>query len=448
MTTVVPALARSAITTPEAVAEIRRRALGDLATAQTVDDLRALAAEHVDVLTVQLTEAVVRAENAAAELAERDSDALRRERVLAHLAADSRDDSVPLGIAVTRSGWTRRLVGADGAIVSAEGRVTTVGLVPDDDGVTALLAWVRAAGDEVVAAADLEVSEPLVAAVAPAVHAALGISLPDGQALVWLRHTPSDAWSERDLGDAAALRGHLLEALYVRGRREVRATEELQLSLLPDPLPDVDGWLVEARYDAAGAGLVGGDWYDALTLPSGRVALVVGDVTGHGLQAAAAMGQLRNALRAALVTGTDVADAVECLRKVAAVTLPDVIATVVVALLDPGTGIVEHVSLGHPPVLVAGPDGVVWGPLAAVPPLGVPGETPPVARVEVPPGGALVLYTDGLVERRREHLVEGLGRLEKTCSAGVPADLEAVVSGTRDPASSDDATLLVVRRLA
>ena len=101
----------------EAVADIERRALAHLDAASTHPELLNSATAQVHALAERLAEVTARAELLEAELAERESDALRRERVLAHLAADSRDESVPLGIAVTRSGWTRRLVGADGAIV-------------------------------------------------------------------------------------------------------------------------------------------------------------------------------------------------------------------------------------------------------------------------------------------------------------------------------------------
>jgi hypothetical protein len=432
----------------EVIADLESRALAELDAAATRADLHAAAVRHVRELTEQLVQATTAAQEVSAQLAEREDDARRRERALAHLAADAHDDSLPLGIALTRWGWTRRLVGADGAIVRAEGRITTVGDVPGDEGVAALLGWVLGQDEEVVAADDLAAAAPEVAAVAPGVVAVLGIGLPDGQAVVWLRHVSPTAWSERDTEDAAALRGFVLEALYLRGRREVRATEALQLSLLPRDLPEVDGWRLEARYDAAGAGLVGGDWYDALMLPSGALALVVGDVTGHGLQAAASMGQLRNSLRAALVAAGDARTAAERLAEMARLTLPGEIATLVVCLLDPRSGVVEHVSLGHPPLLVVAPDGrVTWGPLAAAPPLGVgDSHVPQVARVKVPAGGALALYTDGLVERRGESILAGLKRLEAALANGVPADLGEVVQSTRDPASADDATLLVLRR--
>ncbi|PZR52627.1 hypothetical protein DNL40_10965 [Xylanimonas oleitrophica] len=447
MTPIVPPGPERAPLAIEAIRDVERRALAELDAAVTPAEVHDVAVRHVKEFVDALTHQTIAARQVAASIAEREDDARRRERVLAHLAADSRDESVPLGIALTRSGWTRRLVGADGAIVRAEGRVTTVGEVPGDEGVSAVLEWVGSRDEEVVVAHDMAVTAPGIAASLPGVLAVLGIALPDGQALVWLRHQPPATWSERDVDDAVALRGHLVEALYLRGRKEVRATEALQRSLLPGEMPAVDGWHLQARYDAAGAGLVGGDWYDALLLPTGKVALVVGDVTGHGLQAAATMGQLRNTLRAALMTTQDIAAAAERLCEIAALTLPGEVATVVVALLDPATGQVEHVSLGHPPLLVVGPRGeATWGPRADAPPLGIAAERPPAVRLDVPDGGALVLYSDGLVERRGESIRVGLSRLERAFRAGSAADVDDVVRSTRDPGSADDATLLVLRR--
>ncbi|MCK0118590.1 SpoIIE family protein phosphatase [Isoptericola sp. S6320L] len=420
---------------------------------------------------------------------DRDAETRRQDRVLAHLAADSRDETVPLGTAITRSGWTRRLVRADGAIVSAEGRVTSVGHVPDDAGRRALIAWVAGAGEEVVATDCLGETAPDVAAAAPDVAGAMGIALPEGQVVVWLRdevqrrvdwgsdpttsrpvraddpirtmlRSSQERWREvvdrhslpwlpDQVESAVALRGHLLEALYLRGRKEVRATEELQRSLLPQELAQVDGWEIEARYEAAGTGLVGGDWYDALVLPSGHLALVVGDVTGHGLQAAATMGQLRTALRTSLVGSDSAHEAARLLFDVMRWTLPGELATLTVALVDPATGSVENVSLGHPPLLVVSPDGSVrWAPRAGAPPLGLAGDVPPAHRVEVPRGGALVLYSDGLVERRDESVGDGLARLAAAFGTGPRTDVDDVVRATRDERSADDATLMVVRRQA
>ena len=435
---------------------------------------------------IELVASTVSALGAAQVGLDRDAETRRQERVLAHLAASSRDESVPLGIAITRSGWTRRLVNADGAIVRAEGRVTTVGHVPDEPGQKALLDWVASADDEVVLTDSLRKAAPEVAAAAPGVAGVMGIGLPEGQVVVWLRDEvqhriewggdPSTSrpeafgdpvrtmvrpslerwrevvdghslpWTEDQVESAVALRGHLVEALYLRGRKELRATEELQRSLLPHGLPELDGWTVDARYDAAGSGLVGGDWYDALILPSGHLAVVVGDVTGHGLQAAATMGQLRTALRTSLVGTCSAYEAVRQLLEVVRWTLPNEVATLSVALVDPATGVVENVSLGHPPMLVVHPGGdVEWSPRAGAPPLGVTEEVPTARRFEVPVGATLVLYSDGLVERRDESIREGLDRLARAFADGGGRALDDVVQHTRDESSTDDATLLVVR---
>ncbi|WP_159791882.1 PP2C family protein-serine/threonine phosphatase [Puerhibacterium puerhi] len=435
----------------ETARDLARRALEAFDRAQP-EELRPTAVRHVRTLLDALVDQTRAVQRAAESVAERQAGSRRQERVLAHLAADSRDETVPLGIAITRSGWTRRLVSADGAIVRAEDRVTFVGEVPDDEEARlALMDFVADAGDEVVHTDDLPVDAPGVAAKAPGVRSVMGIALPERQVLLWLRSPNPDGttapWTSDQVDSAAALRGHLVEALYLRGRKEVRATGELQRSLLPTRLPRVEGWTIEARYEAAGSGLVGGDWYDALRLPSGSLALVVGDVTGHGLQAAATMGQLRTALRTGLVTTGSARDAVAALCETARWTLPGEVATVSVALLDTVTGELEHVSLGHPPLLVVGPDGTpVWGPRAGVPPLGLTRAVPEPERLTVPDGGALVLFSDGLVERRGESIMVGLGRLERSFTLGPRTDVDTVVRGSRDQESADDATLLVARR--
>ena len=113
----------------------------------------------------------------------------------------------------------------------------------------------------------------------------------------------SAPWSDGEVRSAEELRARLLEVLLERSRLQMRAAETVQRSLLPSSIPDPEGWSVHARYEPAAGGRVGGDWYDALVLPDGRLAVVVGDVAGHGLSAAAAMGQIRNALRAYLLRG-------------------------------------------------------------------------------------------------------------------------------------------------
>ena len=343
------------------------------------------------------------------------------------------------------------LVPAQGAIVSADGVVDSVGRVPADP--TSLLAWVAGQDAEVVVRDALAEQEPALAAALPEVAGLLALRLPDGQAVVWLRHEAvhnvdwggdphnkaiatregddvrlsprksfalwretvrgrSEPWTEREVRSAEELRARLLEVLLERSRLQVRAAETVQRSLLPSSVPDPEGWAVHARYEPAAGGRVGGDWYDALVLPDGRLAVVVGDVAGHGLSAAAAMGQVRNALRAYLLRGDSPAQTLASLDHVVRWTMPFEMATVVVALVDLATGEVELSVAGHPRPLLLEPGGSAA--LLEVPvdrPVGVGSGEPPTTRLTLPPGGGLVLYSDGLVDSRETSLRDGLRRL-------------------------------------
>ncbi len=438
-------------------------------------DVRAAAEFLAAVLTTQIGVQTER---------EHEAGMRRAARTLTDLVAASRDETNPVGLNLTRTDGLLRLVAADGAVVFAEGRLDAVGAAPPEAGIRAIVDWLHGGPAEDVRSTEcLRMAAPKAAAAAPDVAGVLGAVLPEGQAVMWLRRevlrtydwaapdgspgpagatgspaplrrrevlsAHSRSWTAEDIDNVAALRSHLLEALYLRGRRDVRATEALQRSLLPEALPRVPGWQIEARYEPAGGGFVGGDWYDALVLPSGRLALVVGDVTGHGLQAAAVMGQLRTILRATLVHHAESPQvAADALADIVNWTMPTQIATVAIAVLDPATGDVEHVRLGHPPILVVAPTGsAAWLPSSALPPLGLAAGASRAATARIPPGGALVMFSDGLVERRTESIKVGLARLESAWGRAPAADIGAVVEAVRDPESTDDATLLVARRL-
>ncbi|MDD9206136.1 SpoIIE family protein phosphatase, partial [Georgenia sp. 10Sc9-8] len=255
-------------------------------------------------------------------------------------------------------------------------------------------------------------------------------------------------WTEEQAETARILRGHMVASGYLRSRRDARAAETLQRSALPDRLPDVAGWTVQASYSPSGGGRVGGDWYDAFMLPDGRLAVTVGDVAGHGMPAASTMGQLRNALRALLLREAAPAAAVADLDVFLRVTMPDQMATLLVGLLDPVTGELEYVRAGHFPPLVLHPrTGPTWPEDVRTLPLGYLSGRPGSGRLTVPPGGGVLLFTDGLVERRGTSLREGLERLETAC-ARQDLDLASVVDAVRDPASADDATTVLLRRAA
>lgn len=234
--------------------------------------------------------------------------------------------------------------------------------------------------------------------------------------------------------------------------REHRIAETLQRSLLPDRLPDIPDIVTAARYvPASGEVDVGGDWYDLIPLHDGRLGIVVGDVAGHGVGAASAMGQVRSAFRAYVLEGLSPARTLERLNGLFRELLPGSMATLACAQLDPETGALSLARAGHPPpILKSGGDvQLVEGGLA--PPLGVlPRIDLDEVRIEMPTGATLFFYTDGLIERRRESLDQGLRRLLKLLSAA-DEDLESacdrvVEAMLTDLRVSDDAVLVALRR--
>ncbi|MFH8348868.1 PP2C family protein-serine/threonine phosphatase [Streptomyces sp. NPDC018045] len=233
------------------------------------------------------------------------------------------------------------------------------------------------------------------------------------------RHVSVNAELIRDsLGNPVALRGVVQDVSRVRRveaaldasrreaeRQQLRMAEELQLALLPRVHTSLPGLRAAIRYQPAeNCARVGGDWFEATPLPDGRVLIAIGDVLGHGLQAAAGMAQLRNALLGIAYTGADAARVLDCLNLVAFHGHDESLtATAVVGHFDPLRRTLSWSRAGHPPpVLVRGgratelvnDDGTTLG--ASLDP-GYVCKTLPLA-----PGDRLILYTDGLVERRAD----------------------------------------------
>ena len=243
------------------------------------------------------------------------------------------------------------------------------------------------------------------------------------------------------------------EALRAREAEEREIAIGLQRALLPGTLVVPAGVSVAARYEAASAALeVGGDWYDVFPLADGRVALTVGDVVGHGLAAAAAMGQLRTAL-AALARYTDSpGELLTRLDAFVATTDTTDFATVCYGVLDPATGVFEYASAGHPPILLVSANGETrWLDEAQSPPLcGDDEHRAPQATVILEPGSLLVLYSDGLIERRGELLTDRLDRLKSAGRSlvGLPiADVcdQLVVALGVETSREDDVAVLAVQ---
>ncbi|MEU9077937.1 SpoIIE family protein phosphatase [Kitasatospora sp. NPDC004745] len=231
-----------------------------------------------------------------------------------------------------------------------------------------------------------------------------------------------------------------------------QATIALQRHLLPPQhAPDPPGLAIAHRYQPASAtDDTGGDWFDTIPLAGHRTALVVGDVMGSGINAAATMGQLRTTTRALARLTTDPAD---LLTHLDATTrdLGDAMATCLIALFDPATGLLRIASAGHPPPVLARP-GDTPHPVRIDPgpPLGVGGLPFPTRDLTLRPGDDLVLYTDGLVEVRDQDIDRRLQTLaDLLAGPRRPLDdtCDLLLTALRRPDTPDDVALLIARVL-
>ncbi|WP_024874980.1 PP2C family protein-serine/threonine phosphatase [Saccharomonospora piscinae] len=235
-------------------------------------------------------------------------------------------------------------------------------------------------------------------------------------------------------------------------RREQELAERLQRAMLPTLTPLRELGLV-ARYRSATSGVhVGGDWYDAVTRPDGTVVLTVGDVTGHGVDAAVVMGKLQNSLRAYALEGHGPAASLRLVHDLLRGLDTPLFATAVVAEVTPSTGVLRWASAGHPPPLLqeAGGD-VTFLEAPHAPMLGIhlpPGLAFPEHERELTPGSSVALFTDGLIERRTSDLDAGMARLEEafsTCEAdALDATAEHVLQVMLGATEHDDDVCLLL----
>ncbi|BCM68283.1 MULTISPECIES: ATP-binding SpoIIE family protein phosphatase [Streptomyces] len=204
------------------------------------------------------------------------------------------------------------------------------------------------------------------------------------------------------------------ERLRASERRQRETAVTLQRSLLPQELEQPDDLRIAATYQPGGTeAAVGGDWYDVITLGGGRTALVIGDVMGRGVRAAAVMGQLRTAVRAYARLDLPPHEVLQLLDGLAAEIDANQIATCVYAVHDPNEGRLVYASAGHLPILVRDENGTVSrADEPTGPPLGTGGWMHASGSIALGPGSTAVLYTDGLVERRDADLDEGIAALE------------------------------------
>jgi CHASE3 domain sensor protein/anti-sigma regulatory factor (Ser/Thr protein kinase) len=244
------------------------------------------------------------------------------------------------------------------------------------------------------------------------VIAVISLGLPDGR-------PAAVAYAEATLDTLAPIVGEAIaRAQLFEGEQQIAAT--LQNAMLGQERTDDERVSVAARYRAASQDLfVGGDWYDCIELANDRLALIVGDAVGHGVEATAAMGQLRSAAAGLAEAVSDPAVLMRHLETFARRTPAATCATCLIVILDLAAPRVQYVSAGHPPALVIDPDGTttflddVQGPPLAA---GVIDRRRHSGERSIEFGTTVVLYTDGLVERRRESIDVGLERLRATAA--------------------------------
>ena len=282
----------------------------------------------------------------------------------------------------------------------------------------------------------------------------VGVSIqhPEGRLAVWIDADPARPFSAEDRSLFALLCGYLGQALHRAHQTDLQRETALALQraiLGPSRLPP--GFA--ARYEPASRPLeVGGDWYDLVELPDGRIGIVVGDCVGHGLEAATVMGQLRSACRALLLQDASPAQTLSAMDRFAALIPGAFCSTVFCGILDQDEGRLTYSSAGHPPGILAHPDGraeLLRGgrsfPLAVL-----SGARRTEATCSLPRRSALLLYTDGLVERRGVSIDTGMARAGAALAQGQDLGVEdlasQVMSGMAPPGGYEDDVALVLFR--
>ncbi|MGN6339077.1 SpoIIE family protein phosphatase [Mycobacterium sp.] len=417
---------------------------------------------------------------------------LAAQAILGKLTAATLDDGEPLSEALLGAPDLLDLVPADGVVIDIGGDLRTRGSVPPPEVVSAVAEWARDVDEDIASSECLSRALPDLDLDPQLAAGALVLNLPDGQYAIWFRrevlrsvdwggdpynkaiavsegdhlrlsprksferwreivHRRSEPWSLSEIESAGSLRRHLVESLYRRTRGALRLAETLQRSLLPESIPTLESWELSAHYEPAAGDNVGGDWYDAFELRDGRLIVLIGDVAGHGIAAAGTMAALRNALRAQLFAGATPAEGLEQLNDFCLHMLRGAFATVIAARVDLRSGQLEAASAGHlmpyvtnstaNPALEAVP-----APIKLSPPIGVKGVTYAPSAFTIEPGHGLVLFSDGLVERRGVSIDDGLALLAETLGRAGDAAASRIWTAMASGHTDDDVTIITLRR--
>lgn len=274
-----------------------------------------------------------------------------------------------------------------------------------------------------------------------------------GDLALWLELRTPRWVSGEDRLLVTVLIGHLSLAMqHVRQFESARETSlTLQRAMLP-PVQPPPGFAV--RYEPAVPPLeIGGDWYDVLPIGEHHIGIVVGDCVGRGLPAAAIMGQLRSSARALLINGAEPAVLLDQLDSAASLIPNAYCTTVFLAILDTETGVLQYSNAGHMPAVLAGPEPGTTTMLtdAASVPLAVRRTEPrPQTTQVLPPGSTLMLFTDGLVERKHESIDDGIARaadvLAQTMTSALDTVADVVLRELSPAAGYDDDVAMVIYR--
>ncbi|MRJ75517.1 SpoIIE family protein phosphatase [Aeromicrobium sp. SMF47] len=424
------------------------------------------------------------------ERADNHADELSASVLLARLTASLAGDPRPVYDALLSDPRLLELVDASGVALWVDGQLSTVGEVPSEPVLHRIARAVGADDDKVTASNHLGALAPELAETSAVAAGALHLGNGPDRWMMWLRpeveqtvdwggdptnkalalaedpqvrlsprksfekwrqvvRGQSAPWRPWELDVVESLRQYLSAQLLRRTHEHTALAESLQRAVVLEETPQFDGVDVLARYRPAKGSRLGGDWWDAFSLPDGRIVLTVGDVAGHGVTAATAMAQVRTALRAYMIDGSSPAACVDKLDVLVAALLPGQTATVVVLVVDPATGRVEIANAGHPPALLLKDGGSTLVAPAGRPLLGVDFGEAGTDELVLAPGDVLLLYTDGLVERRGVEIdssIERLGRAAVTSDhTGTLdtwiTDLLTAVPGTLD----DDLTVVALR---
>ncbi|MCG5433294.1 SpoIIE family protein phosphatase [Mycobacterium sp. MYCO198283] len=379
---------------------------------------------------------------------------VQRQTTLAELnhllaQADTVEDAVRSTVAALRRVWQARRVLA--VTFPSQGAATGPEVVVAGDPVD----WpdLPAAARQRIGA--LRDGDLLSADVVDRSAAAIALQHPRGVLVLWIELSPQRPFGPPDQTLLTLLAGRLgqgLQRVHTLDQQRETALALQHAILGPAQLPG--GFA--ARYQPASRPLqVGGDWFDVVDLDDGRIALIVGDCVGHGLAAATVMGQLRSACRALLLEQPSPSGALSGLDRFAARLPGASCTTAFCAVIDTDTGELTYSSAGHPPPILVEAD-LTTRTLedGRAIPLGIRTHTQrPEARVTIPPRATLLLYTDGLVERRRQSLDQGIERAAGLVREDRTASLEELASTVMaglEPAGGyqDDVALLLYRQPA